>query len=54
MGQIDQQMHWVTTQNIARVQEQLKTETDICQRKFLEGLLVLEREKLKAISAPDR
>ena len=54
MGQVDHQLHWVTTQNIARFQEQLKTETDICQRKFLEGLLVLERERLKALSASDR
>jgi hypothetical protein len=28
-----------------RFQEQLKTVSDICQRKLLEGLLVLEQEK---------
>jgi hypothetical protein len=29
----------------------LKSETDTCQCKLLEGLLVPQREKLKAISA---
>jgi hypothetical protein len=45
---------WVAVQNIAKFQEQLKAETDTCQRKLLEGLLVLEREKLTAISASGR
>ena len=52
MAQLDDQAHWVTTQNIARFQEQLKSETDTCQRKLLEGLLVLERERLRAMSSP--
>ena len=50
MAQFDRQARWVTTENIARFQEQLKSETDTCQRKLLEGLLVLEREKLRMIS----
>ena len=54
MAQFDRQARWVTTENIARFQEQLKSETDTCQRKLLEGLLVLEREKLKAISPVPR
>lgn len=54
MAQLDNQTKWVVTENIARFQAQLKTETDTCQRKLLEGLLVLEREKLKAISASHR
>ena len=52
MAEFDRQAHWVTEENIARFQEQLKSETDICQRKLLEGLLVLEREKLRMISSP--
>ena len=54
MGQRDHQAHWVATENIARFEQQLKNETDTCQRKLLEGLLVLEREKLKAIYAAER
>jgi hypothetical protein len=54
MGQRDHQAHWIATENIARFEQQLKAETDTCQRKLLEGLLVLEREKLKAIYAADR
>ena len=54
MAQFDRQARWVTTENIARFQEQLKSETDTCQRKLLEGLLVLEREKLRMISSPPR
>ena len=50
MAQIDHHDHWVITENIARFQAKLKSETDTCQRKLLEGLLVLEREKLKATS----
>ena len=38
---------WVTQENITRFERQMKSETDTCQRKLLEGLLVLEREKLK-------
>ena len=52
MAQIDHQIHWVITGNIARFQEQLKSETDTCQRKLLEGLLVLEQEKLRMFSSP--
>lgn len=37
-----------------RFEEQLKTESDICRRKLLEGLMVLEREKLRSISASAR
>lgn len=52
MAQIDKQVRWVTAENIARMETQLKTETDVCQRKLLEGLLVLEHEKLKLLPAP--
>jgi hypothetical protein len=52
VAQFDRQAHWVTTENIARFQEQLKSETDTCQQKLLEGLLVLEREKLRMMSSP--
>jgi hypothetical protein len=45
---------WVTVENIAKFEQQLKPESDTCQRKLLEGLLVLEREKLKAIFTADR
>jgi hypothetical protein len=54
MAQLDRQTYWVVTENIARFQEQLKTESDIGQRKLLQGLLVLEREKLRALSESDR
>lgn len=37
---------WIATENIARFQLKLSTETDICERKFLEGLIALERAKL--------
>jgi hypothetical protein len=40
---------WLMTENIARFEQLLKTESDTCHRKMLEGLLVLEREKLKDI-----
>ena len=45
---------WVTVENIAKFQQQLKFETDTCQRKLLEGLLVLERERLKTLIASKR
>ncbi|MGZ5922575.1 MAG: hypothetical protein ACXWLT_12480 [Rhizomicrobium sp.] len=45
---------WVTQENIARFERQLNSETDTCQRKLLEGLLVLEREKLKTALASER
>ena len=53
---VEQQIYdqWVTVGNIARFEQQIKSETDTCQRKLLEGLLVLEREKLKTIYAADR
>ena len=51
MAQFDRQAVWIAEENIARFQEQLKSETDICQRKLLEGLLVLERERLRMISS---
>jgi hypothetical protein len=50
----DRQTHWIATENIARFEQQLKTETDTCQRKLLEGLMVLERQKIKAINAARR
>lgn len=43
---------WLMTENIARFERLLKTETDACQRKMLEGLLAMERLKLKNILAP--
>jgi hypothetical protein len=49
-----EQAHWIATSNIARFEGQLKTEADTCQRKFLQGLIVLEQEMLKAIYRPDR
>ena len=49
MGQFDNRAHWLATENITRFEQQLKTETDTCQRKLLEGLIVLEQVKLKAI-----
>jgi hypothetical protein len=45
---------WVTVENIAKFEQQIKSETDTCQRKLLEGLLVLERGKLKTIYASER
>ncbi len=54
MAQVDQHIHWVIAENIARFQEQLKFETDICRRKLLEGLLVLECERLRMVSSPSR
>ena len=54
MGQRDHQAHWMATENIFRFEQQLKNETDTCQRKLLEGLIVLEREKLKAIYEAER
>ena len=45
---------WVTEENIVKFEQQLKSETDTCQRKLLEGLLVLEREKLKTAYASER
>ncbi len=50
MGQQSSEQ-WVAEENIAKFQERLNSETDTCQRKLLEGLLVLEREKLKAATA---
>lgn len=44
----------VTQENIIRFEQQLKSETDTCQRKLLEGLLALEREKLKTALASER
>ena len=40
---------WIAAQNVARFEHQLKTEKDNCERKLLEGLLVLEREKIKTL-----
>lgn len=37
------QDQWIASENIARFRERLKTETDICERKMLEGLIVLEK-----------
>jgi hypothetical protein len=47
-------LQWVTEENIANFEQQLKFEIDTCQRKFLEGLLVLEREKLKTLKVSER
>ena len=51
MAQFDRQAHWIVTENIARFQEQLKSMPDASQRKILEGLLLLEREKLRTMSS---
>jgi hypothetical protein len=45
---------WVAAENIGRFEKLILSETDTCQRKLLEGLLVLEREKHKAIYASSR
>jgi hypothetical protein len=45
---------WVTEENIVKFEQQLKSETDTCQRKLLEGLLVLEHEKLKTAYASEQ
>jgi len=37
---------WIALENIARYQRQLKSESDICERKLLEGLITLEKLKL--------
>lgn len=52
MAQFDKTAHWVATENILRYQEQLKSETDTCQRKLLEGLIAIERGKLVAMERP--
>ena len=54
MNQHDRQTHWMATENVARFQALMDTETDTCQRKLLEGLIVLEKEKLKKIDLADR
>jgi hypothetical protein len=46
MDPSDHLAQWVVTENIARFEEKLKTETDSSQRKLLENLLSLERKKL--------
>jgi hypothetical protein len=37
---------WIALENIARYQRQLESESDICERKLLEGLITLEKIKL--------
>ena len=54
MGQREHRAHRLATENITRFEQKLKTETDTCQRKLLEGLIVLEQVKLKAIYAAGR
>ena len=51
MHQHDRQAHWMATENVARFQALMDTETDTCQRKLLDGLIVLEKEKLRKIDA---
>ena len=53
MTQSDQE-HWTAAANIARFEERLKDATDPYQRKMLEALILLEREKLKAMHAAHR
>jgi len=48
----ERQVLWVATENLARFQRLMDGETDTCQRKYLEALIVLEREKLRALNAP--
>jgi hypothetical protein len=50
MASRDHRAHWIAAENIARFEHQLTTERDTCERKMLEGLLVLEREKLRALN----
>jgi hypothetical protein len=47
-------LQWIAEVNIANFEQQLKFETDTCQRKLLQGLLVLEREKLKTLKLSER
>ena len=54
MGQREHRAHRLATENITRFEQKLKTEPDTCQRKLLEGLIVLEQVKLKAIYAAGR
>lgn len=44
---------WLMTENIARFERLMKTESDTCHRKMLEGLLVRERQKLKDAHSSD-
>jgi len=44
---------FITRNNIAQFQRQIKDETDDSMRKVLVTLLAKERAKLKAISVPD-
>ena len=37
---------WIATENIARYQDKLKFESDTCERKFLEGLIAVEKARL--------
>lgn len=45
---------WVAVANIERFRELMKVETDTCQLKFLEGMIVLEQEKLRILNRPVR
>lgn len=49
MGQQQREImdRWIATQNIARYQDKLKLESDICERKLLEGLIAIEKMKLR-------
>jgi hypothetical protein len=37
---------WIAIEKIAEYQNKLKSESDICERKLLEGLITLEKIKL--------
>jgi hypothetical protein len=37
---------WMALEKIAQYQDRLKSESDICERKLLEGLITLEKIKL--------
>jgi hypothetical protein len=48
---LDEQELWIVTANIAKLQRQIKSETDRSELKALEGLLSQEIAKQKAILA---
>jgi hypothetical protein len=45
---VEQQVRRAARRNIAAFRQRLRTETDTCERKLLEGLIVLERLRAEA------
>lgn len=44
-GQREVTDRWIATENIARYQDKLNLESDICERKLLERLIAIEKAK---------